>query len=340
MATRHARRSADGEFDERLEARREEDAAPPSPSPSPSPADATLKLQQSHGNQAVQRMLARCGRVLARGRDPEFTYDGQSIELETLKPTDLKGLDEAVEGLIDEDLGGVQALFLKNDVMTSLTKWQEIVLGMLEEQYTLDKVEAKHVLASVKRIKAKHRDSQLLHLAKVHVYWDLGEDAPPWDMKEFKRRLVAKGVYLEKTDDDEVLEAIFETGGAFARTKVEFDTANNIELLDEDNIVVLIDHHQQKHQRDKIAHFPPYTGEPGSKFAAGKNLDWHRRNTAAVVKETVQDCVDRGVTSRTGAYAPSKDAIDGIIYDLGITYDDATGKWVGSYHCNPVKDGD
>ena len=61
--------------------------------------------------------------------------------------------------------------------------------------------------------------------------------------------------------------------------------------------VVLIDHHQQKHQRDQIAHFPAYTGDPGSKFAVGKGLQWHRTTTAEVVKEMVEAAVGERVLS-------------------------------------------
>ena len=35
-------------------------------------------------------------------------------------------------------------------------------------------------------------------------------------------------------------------------------------------------------------------------------------------------------------FSPSKDAIGGIIYDLTVVYDASTGKFVGTYHCNPA----
>jgi len=45
------------------------------------------------------------------------------------------------------------------------------------------------------------------------------------------------------------------------------------------------------------------------------------------------------VTART-TYAPSKVPKDGIVYDLIVSYDAPTGKWVGSYHCNPCRNED
>ena len=74
----------------------------------------------------------------------------------------------------------------------------------------------------------------------------------------------------------------------------------------------------------------------GSKFAAGKGLQWHRDNTAQVVKSTVQQAVAGKLATPTKDYTPSKVPKDGIVYDLIIRYDEPTGKYVGSYHCNPL----
>jgi hypothetical protein len=222
-------------------------------------------------------------------------------------------------------------------VATSAGEWRDLVLGLLREHYTLQGLGAPEVLKSIRAIKDKYRDESLKHFALVHVYWNLQDEAPPWSADELKRRMVDAGAYLEDADD-EVIEALYDTEGAFAQTKVQFDEAKNIELLDEDNVVVLIDHHQQKHQRDKIAEFPAYSGEPGSKFAVGKGLAWHQGNTAQVVKRTVQQSVAQKLVTTTKDYTPAKVPKDGIVYDLIIRYDEPTGKFVGSYHCNPLRD--
>jgi hypothetical protein len=332
MVTRHAGRSKDGELDERGEPRADR-TEPPAP---PTPAEAALQLQRVYGNQAVQRMLARSPRMLQRF-EPDFTHRGAGIDKETIATQD--ECNDAVEALIEEELAGHRALFMRNETATSPGEWRNLVLGLLEEQYVLDGIGAKEVLTAVKWVKDKYRSESLIHLAQVHVFWAITDEAPPWDVDEFKARLLKAGLYLEP-EDEEAVEAIFDTGGAFAQTKVQFDTAKNIELLDEDNVVVLIDSHQQKHQSDQITQFPPYSGGKGSKFASGKGLDWHRDNTALVVKATVQQAVESGQVTRTKDYTPSKVPKDGIVYDLIVRYDEPTGKYVGSYHCNPLENED
>ena len=335
MATERARRSEDGEVDERRERVYE---APPAES------NVALLMQRSHGNQAVARMLSRTPRVLARGFDPEFTFGGAGIEKETV---DKKGAAKAVETVVEDELGGFRNLFWKNDVATSQDEWAELVLGLMRERYELDGVAKAEVLAGIKTLKAKHREQVLLHLAKVYVYDS--EEGGPWSKGNLVTRLTDSGAYLDAEEQDDgslegddaaALSAIFDTEGGFARTQVEFDTAMNVQLLDEDNIVVIIDHHQQKHQRDKIPEFPAYSGDPGSKFASGKGLEWHRTNTAVAVKAFVLDAVSKKLVTATKDYTFKKTPRNGIVYDLLISYDPPTGKWVGSYHCNPLRNED
>jgi hypothetical protein len=303
------------------------------PGDAPTRHDVLLQLQRGAGNQAVQRLLAPRGRMLQRLGELGFTYEGKGVVEETLSTQ--AELDEAVEAVIEEDLDGHQALFTKNGVATSAAEWANLVLGLLRDHYTLDGLGAPEALRSIRAIKDKYRDESLKHFAEVWVYGVPHDQGPPWSADELKKRMVAAGAYLEDADDA-VIEALYDTEGAFAQTKVQFDEAKNIELLDEDNVVVLIDHHQQKHQMDKIAEFPAYSGEPGSKFAAGKGLQWHRDNTAKVVKSTVQQAVAGKLATPTKDYTPSKVPKDGIVYDLIIRYDEPTGKYVGSYHCNPL----
>ena len=322
MATRHARRSTDGDVEERREERVEE----------PAPQELALQLQQAHGNQAVARVLAR-RRTLARfGGDPDFEFGGVKAEAPDISDQD--ECDAAVEELVEERYGGVRALFMKNTIATSVGTWATLVYSFMEENYTLDHIDRTNVVTSIEVVKDKYRADTLQHLARTWVYW--ADEGPPWSVDNLQERLEQAGAFIDD-DDADTLEAIYRSDAEFPVLKPDYDKAKNIELLDEDNIVVLIDHHQQKHQLSLIPHFPTYTGKPGTKFAPGKDLAWHTNNTAQVVKSTVEDAVKNGtMTPATDSLSPSKDAIDGIIYDLTITYDKPSGKYVGSYHCNPV----
>ena len=132
-----------------------------------------------------------------------------------------------------------------------------------------------------------------------------------------KERLRKAGVYLE-ADDDGVLDAIMETGGEFARTKVEFDTAANIELT----------RRGQRGGADRPAisrsisatrspEFPAYTGEPGSKFATGKDLGWHRGNTAGPSRPPCWTrCAEATGDGDDDVQPRRRCRKDGIVYDL------------------------
>lgn len=300
------------------------------------PAERLLQLQRSAGNQAVQR-------ILQRAFDPTYRFDGGKIEITKIETQDQ--LDVAVETLIEEELGGVRALFTKRENGGSPSAWAEFVLGYMEDGFELDpSLGEPQVRIAINKLKDKHRLDTLLHIANVFVYWVPFDDknptasGPPYSLENLKTRMALgdDGAFLEPADDA-ALQAIFDTEGKFAKLKI--DVADDcIELLDEDNIVVVMDSHQQKHQRTQIPKFGTYIGKPGTKFAEGKDLDWHKANTARTVHTSVATSVQQGLIVPGQTYAPSKDAIDGINYDLGITLDQDTGKYVGSYHCNPVKD--
>src|SRR5262245_53394680 len=334
VATRHARRLVDRKVAERLEPHPERAKEPVVPMRQA----LVLKMQQQAGNRAVQRMLARSGRMLQRVGDPEFRYSGKGVERQTISTQEK--LDEAIESFIEEKLGGHRELFIKHETANSPQQWRDLMLGMglIGSHYTLQGLGADEVLKSIRAIKDKYREESLLHIAQ-NVYSAPQHGVQPSDAAHLKQQMVDMGAYLEAADND-VIDAIHETSGQFARIKVQFDEATNIELLDEDNVVVLIDHHQQKHQRDKIPQFPAYQGAPGSKFATGKGLEWHRENTAKVVMATVQGAVAAGRATPTTTSSQPKPQTeqDGYIYGLTIRYDEPTGKWVGGYHCNPPKD--
>jgi hypothetical protein len=291
----------------------------------PLPEHALLALQRSAGNQAVRRMLQR-------QFDPEFIYGAgdQGIEKTTISTQD--DMNREVERVIEDRFGDYRELFTKNTFATSAAAWRDLIFDFMSEVFVFDGVGKPEMLAAVRWVKDKYRSESLLNAARVHVYWT--EDGPPWSVENLKQRMSDAGAYLDDRDDD-ALDRIFETEGKFAKKKVSFPSTN-LELLDEDEVVVLIDDHQNKHQNSKIAQFKSYTGEPGSKFAVGKDLEWHRGHTALVVKATVEEAVQSELVTPATDYTPSKDPIDGIVYDLRISYDDDTGKYVGSYHCNPV----
>jgi hypothetical protein len=312
---------------ERL-ARRTVEDVPRREQAAPASQHAVLALQRSAGNQAVRRMLQR-------QHDPDFAYGAGTAE--AIAVSNQAEMNQAVEELIDDRYGGYRNLFTQNDVATSVGSWRDLIFSYMEETYELSGVGRAEVLKAVKWVKDKYRAESLLHMANVHVFWmPPPPQGPPWSSADLKERMEEAEVYLD-ADDDEALEAIFETEGKFAKAKVDVPSGN-LELIDADNVVVLIDDHQQKHQSEKIPQFKAYTGDPGTKFAGGKGLEWHRANTARQVKLTVEDAVRTQKVTTTTSYAPPKDAIHGIIYDLLISYDDATGKYVGSYHCNPVVD--
>jgi hypothetical protein len=292
----------------------------------PPPQHALLALQRAAGNRAV-------GRMLQRQHDPDFRFGGQTAE--AISVGTQQEMNDAVEELIEDRYGGVRQLWLKNDVAKSVGQWRDLIFSFMEETYTLKNgMGVGNVQAAVKAVKKKHRADALRHAANVWVYTH--PDGVVYTADAMTERLIENGVYLDE-DDDGAIERIVETEGAYAQKKVEV-AAGNRELIDEDEIVVILDDHQNKHQRSKIIELKQYSGEPGSKFARGKDLDWHTDNTAEVVKGTIEQAVSDGILSKDVSYSPPKRPIDGITYDLTISWDADTGKWVGSYHCNPVDD--
>jgi hypothetical protein len=248
-------------------------------------------------------------------------------------------MDKAVEELIDDRYGGYRALFEQNTIATSVSQWTDLIFSYMEETYDLrNGMKKPNVRAAVIAVKDKYRSESLLNAARVHVYWQLAEDDWIASADDLADRMRTAGVYLDDEDEDAV-QRMYETSGEYAQSKVEV-AGVDIELLDEDDVVVVLDHHQQKHQKTKIPAFGTYKGKRGSKFAIGKDLEWHRGHTALVVKETIETARDQGLVTKDGeSYLPSKQTpIDGIVYDLTISFDSATGKFVGSYHCNPLQD--
>ena len=274
-----------------------------------------------------------------REHDPDRTFGKKEVTPEKRSVSTQAEMNDAVETLIEDRYGGYRNLFTINPapIPTSVAEWRERLFSYMEGTYTLANVDRAHVEVAIKWVKAKYRTDTLTSLAQVHVFWSPEPPgaAPIRTGADLKLRLRPAGVYLD-ADDDQALASIAVTRGQFATAKVVVP-ANSIELLDEDNVVVLIDDHQQKHQAAPVPGWKMYTGSPGTKFAMGKDLDWHRQTTARTVKTLVEDAVNTGRATRHQAYPIAKHEVNGIIYDLIVTFDDDTGKWVGSYHCNPEK---
>ena len=308
----------------------------PEPTAQPNPAEAVLALQRAYGNHAVGRVLARKNESPA-GSGPDYKFGPGGVEQTALQSD--KDVDDAVEAVVEDYFDGYRAMFMRNSVATTPDDWCDVVFSRMEPFYKGDEKKPyafgrPQVLAAVKRLKTKYRRETLLHMTRTLVYQG-GEPLPGYEdeLTELKVVLVRQGAYLDD-DDEDALQAIVDTKAAFAATKVETAGKDKI-LSDAENIVVVMDAHQNKHQMDLIAEFGTYTGEPGNKFASGKDLEWHRQNTLPVVRQTIRNAVSRGQVSPTHPFSPSKDAINGINYDLQISYDEPTGKYVGTYHCNP-----
>ena len=249
-------------------------------------------------------------------------------------------LEKAVERLIEDRFGGIDNLFMRGDAeINSTGSWALLIHSNMTDAtgaYQLQGLGRPHVEAAVKSIKAEHRDELLQRFAFNYIY--MSDNVFPYSVDNLSDLLTDAGVYLDD-DDDDVVEALFETDGQFART--EADIADDcLKLLDEDGVVVILDSHQNKHQQTKINEFPQYQGDPGSKFALGKGLAWHTATTAPVVKARVLKAIQDGdIGPNTGSLSPPKvPQADTYVYDLTITYDEATGKSVGGYHCNPQAD--
>ena len=315
MQRGHAREPEDSEPQRELEA----PAEPPARAP-----QQLLTLQRTAGNHAVQQMLARA----------KFSFSGRGVQLTKLKDQDK--VKDAVEDILEERYDGVQALFMSSRLANTREQWSDLLLEHLQETYDFGDMDADNVLEAVTDLKNEHRASVLQHMATQHVFSN--KDVEVYTADDLRDILTKAGAYLEDDADEQVLEALVQTEGKFTRLGFEVPD-DHLELSDEDSIVVLLDSHQNKHQLDLIGQLPPYYGEPGDKFARGKDLAWHGATTEPVVRQHARAAIDAGeVTADRNFYLPKK-AIGMITYDLTVSYDELSGRYVASYHCNPIVNG-
>jgi hypothetical protein len=292
---------------------------------------------------AVQRMIKRPGGWEKEDEEkededkPKASSHGQEY-LERHQRESVSSdnaLDAAVEEIIDNYLDPQDLFMQRADDLGGSTPrgWAEFLFSYIQERYDISDWNVGEVEASVKRLKGKRRYAVLHHMA-FQVAYSYGDG--PSSVQELRLALSNKGAFLDK-DDDEAIQALFLTEGKFARLGMEI-AANEFLMSDQDNIVVVLDSHQNKHQNDKIQQLPEYRGGRGAKFASSKGLQWHRDNTEPVVRQRIMQMIQEG-KAKPGMipYSPSKDPIGGIHYDLTISYDEETGKYLGTYHCNPEK---
>ena len=320
MTNDYGRSSLGGEPDER-----HDPAAVPRPPASG--VEVVQQLQRAYGNQALQRMLLQREPGTAQPQSSTITHDGKPAERTVVTKTELRA---EVETVLDERFEGIRGLFLKSVLGPTSRDRARLIHSYMQGAYDLQGIELRDVLDVVTLLKEEHRDETLLYIAEHYVY----SKSEPYSAENLKAEMESAGAYLED-EDDEAVEGIFDTGGKFAHTKVQI-APGTMELSDEDGIVVLMDDHQQKHQATPIPGFKTYTGGKGDKFPDFVDLAWHVATTVPVVRSTIKAAVASGEARRDRAVAPSKNAINSINYDLTISYDPPTGKWVGTYHCNPA----
>lgn len=118
----------------------------------------------------------------------------------------------------------------------------------------------------------------------------------------------------------------------------ELDSDNNNYLVkEENNFVVYMESHQNKHQIKAIGKLKTYTGAPGNKFPSMCDLEWHTNNTCPVVLAMMQKACQENFLSETkSVYIPKKEPINNIIYDVVICYNPTLNKYLAWYHCYPT----
>jgi len=121
--------------------------------------------------------------------------------------------------------------------------------------------------------------------------------------------------------------------------------ALDLTLIDEQTIAVGLDTHQNKHQSRVIMALGQYAGgkagkwEKGGKFSTEADEEWHRTNTAPVVRRWVEGLNRAGNLDPPGKIVNTDVGDDPE--DQGYSYiasamKDSTGRLYGSYHCYPL----
>jgi hypothetical protein len=116
------------------------------------------------------------------------------------------------------------------------------------------------------------------------------------------------------------------------KKEVKLDLKSMEQLIDDKDIKVYIDHHQDKHQHPDSAIYGAWKHKRGSSFASGKGRKWHEQNTAETIKSwALEQSLKEGDTR----YPKKVPMSDGYIYDAAVML--LKGIIYVAYHCNPMK---
>ena len=120
-----------------------------------------------------------------------------------------------------------------------------------------------------------------------------------------------------------------------AKKRFQVDTKNCYQLINEKNIQVWLEPHQNKHQHadSMIPQLGSWKSKKGSLFASGRGLEWHRANTAVTIRNWA---LALGLKEGESRIPKKEPMTDGYIYDA--TAEMQKGVIIVSYHCNPPED--
>jgi hypothetical protein len=130
-----------------------------------------------------------------------------------------------------------------------------------------------------------------------------------------------------------VLSALEKDRSYFLEKKeIKLDFSGMERLINEKDIEVYMDSHQDKHQNPDSVIYGVWKHKRGSQFASGRGRDWHAANTAV----TIRDWALKQSLKEGDLRFPKKVPMsDGYIYDASVMM--LKGKIYVTYHCNPLK---
>lgn len=122
------------------------------------------------------------------------------------------------------------------------------------------------------------------------------------------------------------------------------------ETVDGTQVTIVLDSHQNKHQKEKIGELGLYKGPMGTMFAADQGLEWHRKNTAAFLLGCAPELIGEGTsagglqwnwTGPQGSRKATSGKKSSVDVDGRQVIFDAVAELKGqnlviTYHCNPA----
>ena len=116
------------------------------------------------------------------------------------------------------------------------------------------------------------------------------------------------------------------------KKEIKLDFSGMVRLINEENIEVYIDSHQDKHQHPDSVIYGPWGHKRGSSFASGRGRKWHSENTAVTIKKWA---LAQNLKEGDIKFPKKVPMSDGYIYDASVMMQ--KGKIYVTYHCNPPK---